>query len=38
MDHFPDFMKNSANAIDSRSQRKGVQGYIFDGTGCCKEL
>lgn len=31
MDHFPDFMKNSANAIDPRSQSKGVKGYIFDG-------
>ena len=31
MDHFPDFMKNPANAISSRSQSKGVKGYVFDG-------
>jgi quercetin dioxygenase-like cupin family protein len=24
-------MKNVANAIDSRSQSKGVKGYVFDG-------
>jgi len=31
LDHFPDFMKNSANAIDPRLQSKGVKGYVFDG-------
>ncbi len=31
MDRFPDFMKNSAGAIDPRSQSKGVTGCIFDG-------
>lgn len=31
MDHFPDFMKNAANAIDPRSQSKGVRGFVFDG-------
>lgn len=31
MDHFPSFMKNSANAISAASQSKGVQGYVFDG-------
>ena len=31
MEHFPDFMKNPANAIDSGSQSKGIEGYIFDG-------
>jgi len=29
--HFPDFMKNPANAIPSASQSAGVAGYIFDG-------
>jgi quercetin dioxygenase-like cupin family protein len=31
MDHFPDFMKNPANAISAKSQSKGIEGYIFDG-------
>ncbi|MGA9047488.1 MAG: cupin domain-containing protein [Dehalococcoidia bacterium] len=31
MKHFPDFMKNPANAIDSASQSKGIAGYVFDG-------
>jgi quercetin dioxygenase-like cupin family protein len=31
LDHFPDFMKSTANAIDPRSQSKGVKGYVFDG-------
>ncbi len=28
---FPEFMKNPANAISSKSQSKGVEGYVFDG-------
>ena len=31
MDHFPDFMKNAANAISAKSQSKGIEGYVFDG-------
>ena len=31
MDHFPDFMKNTANAISAQSQSKGIEGYVFDG-------
>ena len=31
MNHFPDFMKNAANAISSQSQSKGIEGYVFDG-------
>jgi hypothetical protein len=32
MDHFPDFMKNPANAISAKSQSKGIEGYVFDGS------
>ena len=31
MDRFPDFMKNPINAIDSASQSKGIEGWVFDG-------
>ncbi len=31
MNDFPDFMKSKLNAIASRSQSKGVEGYVFDG-------
>jgi quercetin dioxygenase-like cupin family protein len=32
MDHFPDFMKSSANRIATSSQSTpGVEGYVFDG-------
>jgi len=31
LEHFPGFMKNSANAIASGSQSKGIEGYVFDG-------
>jgi mannose-6-phosphate isomerase-like protein (cupin superfamily) len=31
MNDFPDFMKSRCNAIASRSQSKGVEGYVFDG-------
>jgi mannose-6-phosphate isomerase-like protein (cupin superfamily) len=31
MNNFPNFMKNPKNAIDSSSQSKGVNGYIYDG-------
>jgi len=32
MEHFPQFMKNPANAIKSGYQSKGVEGYVFDGS------
>ncbi len=32
MNDFPDFMKNPANKIDSKSQfTPGIEGYVFDG-------
>jgi quercetin dioxygenase-like cupin family protein len=31
MNEFPEFMRNDANAIDSGSQSRGVEGYVFDG-------
>ena len=31
MKDFPEFMKNPLNAIDSNSQSKGIEGYVFDG-------
>ncbi len=31
MNGYPEFMKNPANAIVSRQQSSGVQGYVFDG-------
>ena len=31
MNEFPEFMRNPANAIGSRSQSKGIDGYVFDG-------
>ena len=32
MDEFPDFMKNPANLISTKSQfSPGIEGYVFDG-------
>ena len=31
MKNFPDFMRNEANAIDSKYQSNGVKGYVYDG-------
>ena len=32
MNDFPDFMKNSANKVDSKSQyTPGIEGYVYDG-------
>lgn len=31
MNHFPEFMKNSLNAISESSQSEGIEGYVFDG-------
>jgi quercetin dioxygenase-like cupin family protein len=31
MKHFPDFMKDPADAINPASQSPGVAGYVFDG-------
>ena len=32
MNDFPEFMRNPANKIDSRTQyTKGIEGYVFDG-------
>jgi hypothetical protein len=31
MKDFPVFMRNEANAIDSKSQSNGVKGYVYDG-------
>jgi len=32
MNDFPEFMRNTANKIDSRTQyTKGIEGYVFDG-------
>jgi mannose-6-phosphate isomerase-like protein (cupin superfamily) len=32
MNNFPEFMKNPANKISSRTQNtKGIEGYVFDG-------
>jgi mannose-6-phosphate isomerase-like protein (cupin superfamily) len=31
MKHFPDFMKDPANAVANHSQSPGVMGYVFDG-------
>jgi quercetin dioxygenase-like cupin family protein len=34
MKDFPDFMRNPANKVDSRSQyTPGIEGYVFDGAG-----
>lgn len=31
MNDFPGFMKNPANKIDSQSQSRGIEGYVYDG-------
>ena len=31
MKHFPDFMKDPANAVTAQFQSQGVTGYVFDG-------
>ena len=32
MNEFPDFMKNTANAINTASQSKNVEGYVYEGS------
>jgi len=31
MEDFPEFMKTSANSIASKSQSKGVKGWVYEG-------
>jgi mannose-6-phosphate isomerase-like protein (cupin superfamily) len=31
MNDFPEFMKNPLNAIHSKSQSEGIEGYVYDG-------
>lgn len=31
MEDFPGFMKKTANKIDSGSQSRGIEGYVYDG-------
>ena len=31
MDRFPEFLRQSANAVASKDRSAGVQGYVFDG-------